>query len=108
MDERVKMRASKDKKQLICNNALELSKLQKQARIKSAGKEIVSRSGSDLLFDNLISVEELAVIFRLAPQTIRNWIARRKIPYVRIGRRNFFQKRSLQKWLIQKEESQWE
>ena len=62
----------------------------------------------ELLFDNLITIEELAVILRLAPQTIRNWIALGKIPYVRIGRRSFFQKRSLQKWLNRKEEPRWQ
>ena len=63
---------------------------------------------SDKFFDNLITVEELAVIFRVSPQTIRNWVARRKIPYVQIGRRNLFQVRSLQRWLNQKEEPLWE
>ena len=62
----------------------------------------------DLLFDNLITVEELAVIFGLAPQTIRNWVALRKIPFVRIGRKSFFQQRSLQEWLKRKEESRWQ
>ncbi|MYE07732.1 MAG: helix-turn-helix domain-containing protein [Oligoflexia bacterium] len=62
----------------------------------------------EALFDNLISVEELAVIFRLAPQTIRKWVSYGKIPHVRIGRRYFFQKRSLEKWLNQKEEPLWE
>ena len=61
-----------------------------------------------LLIDNLITIEELAVILRLAPQTIRNWMALGKIPYVRIGRRSFFQQRSLQKWLNRKEEPQWQ
>ena len=60
-----------------------------------------------LLFDNLITVEELAVIFGLAPQTIRNWVALGKLPYVKIGRRNMFLERSLQKWLNRKEEPQW-
>lgn len=64
--------------------------------------------GKEKLFDNLISVEELAVIFRLAPQTIRNWIALGKIPYVKIGRRHFFQQRSVQEWLNRKEKSQWQ
>ena len=60
-----------------------------------------------LFFGNLITVEELAVIFGLAPQTIRNWVALGKIPYVKIGRRNMFLKGSLQKWLHQKEKPQW-
>ena len=66
-----------------------------------------SLSDKEKLFVNLISVEELAVIFRLAPQTIRNWIALGKIPYVKIGRRRFFQRRSVQEWLNRKEKSQW-
>ena len=59
-------------------------------------------------FDNLITVEELAVIFGLAPQTIRNWVAQGKLPYVRLGKRNMFLTGSLQKWLNRKEEPQWQ
>ena len=68
----------------------------------------VHSSKKKLLIDNLITIEELAVIFRLAPQTIRNWIALGKIPYVRIGRKSFFQQRSLQKWLNRKEKPLWQ
>ena len=99
-----------------------LPKIKKETKLKSLSLEGVETEENTLkeappdvhspkkeqLIDNLITVEELAVIFGLAPQTIRNWVAQRKLPYVRIGRRNFFQKRSLQRWLIQKEESQWE
>ena len=60
-----------------------------------------------LFFGNLISVEELAVVLGLAPQTIRNWVALGKIPYVKIGRRNMFLKRSMQEWLNRKEKPQW-
>ena len=105
------MAINKDMEQLSllnCNNALELSRLKKQVKLKEADENTVSRSDKDLLFDNLISLEELAVIFGLAPQTIRNWIALRKIPSVRIGRKRFFQQRSLQEWLNHKEESQWQ
>ena len=78
-----------DKKQLRLLNygdALELSKFKKRTKLQKVGSP--SRSGkSDPLFDNLISVEELAVIFGLAPQTIRNWIALGKIPHVKIGKK---------------------
>ena len=83
----------------------ELSKLKKTAKLRKAGSP--SRPGSGLIFDNLISVEELAVIFGLAPQTIRNWVALGKIPHVKLGRKHFFQERSVQEWLNQKEEPQW-
>ena len=92
---------------LNCGDASELSKFKKRTRLKKAGNP--SRSdNSDEFFDNLITTEELAVIFRVSPQTIRNWVARKKIPYVQIGRRNLFQVRRLQQWLNQKEEPLWE
>ena len=104
------MAKNEEKEQLRLLNwgdTLELSKFKKRTRLKKAGNP--SRSdNSDVFFDNLITVEELATIFRVAPQTIRNWIARGKIPYIQIGRRNLFQRRSLQKWLNQKEEPLWE
>ena len=65
----------------------------------------------ELLFDNrihLITVEELAVIFRLAPQTIRNWVAQGKLPYVKIGKRDWFLRGSVQEWLNRKEKPQWQ
>ena len=80
---------------------------------KSAGSKVKkiscrSKQPQALLFDNLITVEELAVIFGLAPQTIRNWVALGKLPYVKIGKRNLFLKGSLQEWLNRKEKSQWQ
>ena len=117
---------------LNCGDALELSKFKKEFKLKSLSLEGVKTEGNllketppdvhspkrktskesfptrELLFENLITTEELAVIFRVSPQTIRNWVARRKIPYVQIGRRNLFQWRSLQQWLNQKEEPLWE
>ena len=102
------MDKTEDKQQqlrlLTRSDAGELSQSKKRAKIKTAGRP--SRP-SGLLFENLISVEELAVIFGLAPQTIRNWIALGKIPHVKIGRKWFFQERSVQEWLNQKEEPQW-
>jgi len=113
------MAKNKDREQLRllnCGNYLELSKFKKRARLKKAGREFVSRpdakaSGEffdNRIFDDLLTVEELAVIFRVSPQTIRNWVARGKIPHIQIGRRNLFHRRSLQQWLIQKEEPQWQ
>ena len=94
---------------LACGDERALSQFKKRVRMSPVGKTLADRSDvSDELFDNLITVEELAVIFRVSPQTIRNWVARGKIPHIQIGRRNLFRKRSLQQWLIQKEEPQWQ
>ena len=94
---------------LTRGDTTQLSKFKRRVRLSKAGRELASRSdNSDGFFDNLITTEELAVIFRVSPQTIRNWVARRKIPYVQIGRRNLFQMRRLRQWLNQKEEPLWE
>ena len=93
---------------LTQSNNFDLSESKKRV---SLNKVSGSEHSETLFFDNrinLISVEELAVIFRLAPQTIRNWIALRKIPYVKIGRRHFFQEESLKRWLTKKEKPQWQ
>jgi len=109
------MAKNRDKEQLRllnCGDNLELSKFKKRVRLKKAGRMVASRpdKASGEFFDNrigVITVEELAVIFGLAPQTIRNWIALGKIPHVKVGRRYFLQRRSVQEWLNQKEVPQW-
>ena len=82
-----------------------LSKKSSESKIK---KIACSDKLTGLFFDNLITVEELAVIFGLAPQTIRNWVVQGKLSYVKIGKRNMFLTGSLQKWLNQKEKPQWQ
>lgn len=100
-----------------CDNA-HLSKTTGRDKVKTEAleeqeEETSSSESSEKvqLFDNRIDVittEELAVIFGLAPQTIRNWTAQGKLPYVKIGRRNLFLMRSIKRWLNQKEGSLWE
>ena len=77
-----------------------------KSRVKKRAYSFQKLQG--VFFDNLITVEELAVIFGLAPQTIRNWTAQSKLPYVKIGKRNLFLRRSVQEWLNQKEKPQWQ
>ncbi len=56
-------------------------------------------SGS--LFDNLglITIEELAGALRRSPKTIRNWVARREVPFVMIKNRVMFRKASIEAWI---------
>ena len=58
-----------------------------------------------VLFDNLglLTVEELARALGKAPKTIRNWVARRTIPFVVVGRTTMFRKRAVEAWLERKE-----
>ena len=91
---------------LTQSNVKTLSQVKKTARIKKLANS-AKQSILDSFFENLITVEELAVVFGLAPQTIRNWIALGKIPHVKLGRKHFFQGGSVQEWLNQKEEPRW-
>jgi excisionase family DNA binding protein len=59
----------------------------------------------DELFEKLYTVEDLADAFGFAPQKIRNWVALRQIPFVRIGGKTRFRKGSIGAWLSQKERS---
>lgn len=64
-----------------------------------------------LFFENrieLLTVEELAGELGLAPKTIRNYVARRCIPFVKIGRRTMFRLKSIEAWLERKEKKPWQ
>ena len=98
--------SKREKESKLKTLSLEGAKTEKNA-LKSASLNERSPKG-ELFFDNLITVEELAVVFRLAPQTIRNWVALGKLPYVKIGKRNMFLTGSLKKWLNQKEKPLWQ
>jgi excisionase family DNA binding protein len=67
------------------------------------------QSVAEVLFDNLdlLTVEELARAFRRAPKTIRNWVARRQIPFVFLGRTVMFRRESIEAWLKKKEIKSW-
>ncbi|MDE0151102.1 MAG: helix-turn-helix domain-containing protein [Bdellovibrionales bacterium] len=107
---RIKSRAGKDKEQLNlfdCNNALELSKLKKQVKVEPTDEIIISRSNTDPLFDNLISVKTVSEMLGIAPKTIHNWIYLRKIPYMKVGQRVMFRPKSLKAWLNRKEIKPW-
>jgi excisionase family DNA binding protein len=80
------------------NTAIGLRNLKRaQSRTKFRGRDNLE------IFENLITVEELAGAFGFAPQTIRNWVALRQIPFIRIGGKTRFRKGSIEAWLAQKE-----
>ena len=89
----------------------ELPKVQEEPKVKTASDESSDKDSEEVKFFgnriDVITVEELAVLFGLAPQTIRNWTAQGKLPHVKIGRRNMFLRRSVQEWVNRKEEPQW-
>ena len=72
----------------------------------NAGGNSVKMEGA--LFEKLITVEDLSVAIGFAPQTIRNWVAMRTIPFVSIGGRTRFRQRSIDAWISSKEKKPWQ
>lgn len=60
-------------------------------------------SNQTQLFEKLITVEDLADAFGFAPQTVRNWVALRQIPFIRIGGKTRFRHKSIEAWIALKE-----
>lgn len=56
----------------------------------------------------LLTIEEVAGALGKAPNTIRNMIARREMPFVRIGNKNMIRKASFEAWLQRREFIPWE
>lgn len=67
-------------------------------------------STCSMLFDNLglMTVEELAGSLGLSPKTIRNWVAKRQIPFLSLNGRTMFRRATIEAWLIKKEVKPWE
>jgi len=63
------------------------------------------------IFENcidLVTIDQLADALGYSPKTIRNWVAGRKIPFVRLGRRTMFRLESIGAWLKKKEHKPWQ
>ena len=45
---------------------------------------------------DLLTVTEAASLIRLKPSTVRAWVLRRRIPYVKVGRRVLFRRSDLE------------
>jgi excisionase family DNA binding protein len=57
----------------------------------------------DPIFEKFLTVEELAGALGIAPKTVRNWVALRRIPFLRLGGKTRFRRRSIEAWLERKE-----
>ncbi|MCX6126034.1 MAG: helix-turn-helix domain-containing protein [Proteobacteria bacterium] len=68
------------------------------------------KSRDSRLFDNLdlLTVEELAKVLHRAPKTIQNWVAKRQIPFLLLGRKVMFRRESIEAWLKEKEIKSWQ
>lgn len=69
-----------------------------------------AKAGTLGIFDNLptddlgmMTLEALATLFGVDQKTIRNWVARREIPFIRHNRHLMFNRNSVREWLLRKE-----
>jgi excisionase family DNA binding protein len=77
----------------------------------SAGHPAPSKEGSigdkviplSPFIENLVTVEELAEALGIAPKTVRNWVALRQIPFLRIGGKTRFRRQSVEAWIERQE-----
>jgi excisionase family DNA binding protein len=51
----------------------------------------------------IMELEEVASLLGKKTQTIRNWVAKREIPFVKLGNRAVVLRDSLRQWLLDKE-----
>ncbi len=70
-------------------------------------EDVVNFSRLRSLFDNrrlrLLSIEELADELHLKPKTIKNWVAQRRLPFIRVGGKPLFEEQEVMAWLKRKE-----
>lgn len=67
--------------------------------VKLLGRE----KALNLLFFGILELDDTAALLGFEQKTIRNYVARREIPFVPLGRRNVFLRDSLREWLRSKE-----
>ena len=85
------------------NREAEFDSLDRLHSLDSFPRRSSSNKKLDVFFDNLITIEELADYIGVSQKTIRNWVALRSIPFLRIGRKTFFYFDRLDKWFQTKE-----
>lgn len=49
--------------------------------------------------DRLLTVEEAAVLLSVSPKTVRNWVYKGQIPYIKISRIVRFKRSELDRWI---------
>ena len=59
-------------------------------------------------FADLMEIWEVARLLGKTPKTIKNIVARREIPFVRVGNKNMILRSSFEEWLKRKEFKPWQ
>ena len=67
--------------------------------IKSTISEQNSHQQSDVP-DRILSLKETAIYLNLAEQTVYGFTSKQQIPFIKKGKKLYFQKSELEKWLL--------
>lgn len=52
--------------------------------------------------NKLLNVQEAASLLRISVHTVRSWVSRRRLPYVKLGRRTVFDATELERWIAER------
>lgn len=72
--------------------------------MKSCLEEVLGESktpNTDCTTNKLLTVSEAAEFMNLATQTLYGYTSKRLIPFVKRGKKLYFQKEELEKWLLE-------
>ncbi|HVA98083.1 MAG TPA: helix-turn-helix domain-containing protein [Bacteroidia bacterium] len=68
--------------------------------VKSAISEQNTQQQSEEL-DKMMSLKEVAIFLNLAQQTVYGFTSKQQIPFVKKGKKLYFRKSELEKWLME-------
>lgn len=68
--------------------------------VKSAISEHNSQQQSEVL-DRILSLKETATFLNLAQQTVYGFTSKQQIPFIKKGKKLYFRKSELEKWLLE-------
>ena len=65
------------------------------------GKEDQGRQIKDVFFENLgmLKIEDLSWLIQVPEKTIRDWVYKRQIPYVKVGKHVRFASAAIREWI---------
>lgn len=85
--------------EIIITTKGELENLINSSVRKALGDKTVQYANSEQ--DKIISIEEAMVFLNLAKQTLYGFTSKNVIPYIKRGKKLYFRKSDLQKWLLE-------
>lgn len=58
---------------------------------------------TNTLFENLLTYDQLSDLLRVSVKTLRDWVYKRKIPFLKVGKLIRFKRSEIELWITRKE-----